>query len=1459
MTIRSHSQAQTNSETSQASVTDGLRRSHQQIEGVNEQEKLQEKLEQTSPESGVEWDFSRVPVRHNSLPKIQPKLNIGQPGDKYEREADRVAERVMQMPHPLPERKINPSPVVPDYFREKLQRQETEEEDDKEETLQAKQSDSKTPRVTPNLENHLNTSRGSGQSLPESTRVFMEDRFGTDFSGVRVHTDSSSVKMNRELRAQAFTCGNHIYFAAGKSPGKDELTAHELTHTLQQQKHDYRVNRKLAPSTVKQFTSETPEKTFNQEQTKVLVAEKQPALEAKKLDSSTVRATPNVLTVDTPSANLLTTASETAFIDSTDNTSAVEMTGVGESATNEETASLNAEDPGQIIEQLKNTPPTETATTYTQAQTSSIQALEKQRQQVQATIPEIPAPTGLPAKQTTQSGQVSHKIAEPAAGEINFETKTSGEAETKYETSVPEAPPPPPPGATQLAGAEVSEEGQQDAALSRSAQNALENIQINTNQISTSAGDAPNIDLSGEANPKQIETAQSHSSQEVSITKTKAAQATHQDFGENNIFPEPSNETIKTNKEISAISPPEAQAVEFPSIPTEAVGSLNQSLSPFLKEKVGVEQDKYKTGKNKFDIDSAQAKTDANQEIAELNEQTKQKQLTQRQQTKLEVAQYKQEWRTELDGVERQYQEKAGRATQEQSQKINQEKVKGEKEAAKHLEAAEHKAELEKQKAEKEVVKKKEQGKKESGGFWGWVKSKAKDLIDGIKKAVNFIYDNLRKTVKAIFEAAKKLALTAIDLARKTIIGFIKAFGEILKGLVKVVFAAFPEIAQKITAKIDSAVDKAEQAVNAAADALKKAVTAVIDFLANAIDYLLELIQDIYNGIITVIGLIVTGEFTQLFKGINNLIEAAKTAPFQFETAAYEELLGGNLDEPLSPEELIQAQSAEIKIPSQQDITQEAVPESEKPTPPWTPENVRVDEVENNMELSPELAIELLEQTSGENAKDKIPLAESKDSSRSMESIIGEVFGNQLQGGETQKQQYQDDGLTPRQRAQVKWELMKKRISDWWSDNWHIVIGVGILGLVAFIAANILTGGLITAALPVIMSILGPLFIGVTIAIIAGHIRDYLAKGWQGDIQGGGKSLAKGLAAGAVELISWLTFKIGSAAVKGAKVIAKGAKTFGKAGVKFAKGAAKAIAKGAKYAIKKGKVIFKGIAKTKIGKQFKKLRNLGKGLLQRMRFKAFRILVKNRRFTLEGLINPWVIIAEGNLKFVTEGTEGALQFTDEQLDMLKKNLSGDALQSLKNLKQDEIDSLIKLIQKDPKNADDILRQYFYKVQKGTAEIPENVTSKLQNSLDNFDVVKSQGYPYGFNNMDEFRAFHNNIKSALGRYNIPVDDIRVHGSAVHKTTPGDLDIAILVDKVQFEELGQRFIANSNQSKVAASIRKEIAKGKIPSYRFRPGEGESVVSSLYGKAGNIKKIQVSLILKGSSFDIGPYLQL
>jgi hypothetical protein len=62
----------------------------------------------------------------------------------------------------------------------------------------------------------------------------MEPRFGADFSQVRVHTDTQAVQMNQAVGAQAFTHGSDIYFGAGKSPAVSDLTAHELTHVVQQ-------------------------------------------------------------------------------------------------------------------------------------------------------------------------------------------------------------------------------------------------------------------------------------------------------------------------------------------------------------------------------------------------------------------------------------------------------------------------------------------------------------------------------------------------------------------------------------------------------------------------------------------------------------------------------------------------------------------------------------------------------------------------------------------------------------------------------------------------------------------------------------------------------------------------------------------------------------------------------------------------------------------------------------------------------------------------------------------------------------------------------------------------------------------------------------------------------------------------------------------------------------------------
>jgi outer membrane protein OmpA-like peptidoglycan-associated protein len=66
----------------------------------------------------------------------------------------------------------------------------------------------------------------------------MEDRFGHDFSRVRVHTDARSAESANAVGALAYTVRNHIVFGAGEyapeTTAGRRLLAHELAHVVQQ-------------------------------------------------------------------------------------------------------------------------------------------------------------------------------------------------------------------------------------------------------------------------------------------------------------------------------------------------------------------------------------------------------------------------------------------------------------------------------------------------------------------------------------------------------------------------------------------------------------------------------------------------------------------------------------------------------------------------------------------------------------------------------------------------------------------------------------------------------------------------------------------------------------------------------------------------------------------------------------------------------------------------------------------------------------------------------------------------------------------------------------------------------------------------------------------------------------------------------------------------------------------------
>jgi hypothetical protein len=89
------------------------------------------------------------------------------------------------------------------------------------------------------VERAIDAGAGGGAPLDHSPRQKMEGAFGSDLSGVRIHSDAQADALSADLSARAFTRGSDVYFAAGEySPNTSSgqrLLAHELTHVEQQQ------------------------------------------------------------------------------------------------------------------------------------------------------------------------------------------------------------------------------------------------------------------------------------------------------------------------------------------------------------------------------------------------------------------------------------------------------------------------------------------------------------------------------------------------------------------------------------------------------------------------------------------------------------------------------------------------------------------------------------------------------------------------------------------------------------------------------------------------------------------------------------------------------------------------------------------------------------------------------------------------------------------------------------------------------------------------------------------------------------------------------------------------------------------------------------------------------------------------------------------------------------------------
>jgi len=191
--------------------------------------------------------FDPKTVKPGTIPErvIQPKLEVNPPNDKFEQEADQVADKISRMPgnatdnlQMQPKENEEKKLQMKSEDKESISMQPEDEEKGKIQMSAGSSSNNQVPQVSSSLATQLQSTKGQGSPLSKRVSQEMGQKIGGNFSNVRIHTDDSAIQMSKEIGAKAFTHGNDIYFNSGKynpenSSGKF-LLAHELTHVNQQ-------------------------------------------------------------------------------------------------------------------------------------------------------------------------------------------------------------------------------------------------------------------------------------------------------------------------------------------------------------------------------------------------------------------------------------------------------------------------------------------------------------------------------------------------------------------------------------------------------------------------------------------------------------------------------------------------------------------------------------------------------------------------------------------------------------------------------------------------------------------------------------------------------------------------------------------------------------------------------------------------------------------------------------------------------------------------------------------------------------------------------------------------------------------------------------------------------------------------------------------------------------------------
>ena len=165
------------------------------------------------------------------------------------------------------------------------------------------------------------------------------------------------------------------------------------------------------------------------------------------------------------------------------------------------------------------------------------------------------------------------------------------------------------------------------------------------------------------------------------------------------------------------------------------------------------------------------------------------------------------------------------------------------------------------------------------------------------------------------------------------------------------------------------------------------------------------------------------------------------------------------------------------------------------------------------------------------------------------------------------------------------------------------------------------------------------------------------------------------------------------------------------------------------------------------------------------------------------------------------------------------------------------------------------------------------------------VTRPRGYPFRFASKAQFDEFTAKLKAGLNDVGLPLDDVRIQGSAMRSRAAKDVDIAVLIDDSQVDTLlvhqfsgGVRLSGESvtfGVSDLPDLVRRIEADKLLGTKRFnapartlafafkarkiRPQDVAGLRALKKALEAAFGELDISVISKGSGFDLQPFLRI